>query len=173
MSSGFQSLVRADQTTGLPGEIAFAGPTRSEPWILESAGGTGGTVNTFGFGYTKRNDGTVQVGGTGTFVGIMIRPKDHALIGVGSSALTPSDNIADGIDAQFLGMGEIFATQIHGSGGGVSVGNVITMRVSDGALGDSATSVGVFRAVGRVIREDTSALGQNFILQLTSDAVPA
>ena len=44
-------------TSGLPGEIAFEGPTRAQDWTINSASG-----NTFGFGFTQESDGFVEPG---------------------------------------------------------------------------------------------------------------
>lgn len=85
--------LRAVQTTGLAGEIAREGPLRSAPWILNSSG----TPNIIGHAFTKVADGNAEVGGSGVFVGILSRPKEHALVGVGTSSLTPTNVLGDGI----------------------------------------------------------------------------
>ncbi len=104
-----QSTVRSVQTTGLPGEVAREdGGIRSAPWILNSSG----TPNIIGHAFTKVADGEAQVGGDisggDVFVGIMGRPKEHALVGVGTSSLLPTNVLADGVIATMITRGFLF-----------------------------------------------------------------
>lgn len=138
----FQSApLRNDITTGLPGEIAFDGPTRVASWILNSSG----TPNVFGYAYTKVADGEATVGGTGAFLGIMIRPKERALA---SSGLTPSDVLADANNGDLLDMGFIFvqlsSVSAQAAAGAVGTGLFYVQAtgvVSAGTAGSGETQI--------------------------------
>jgi len=106
---GFQAAdLRQFQTTGLAGEVAREGPLRVAPWILLSTP----EDNVIGLAFTKVADKTAQVGGDisagAAFVGIMIRPKEHALVGSGATTLTATNILADGIVAQMCDMGILY-----------------------------------------------------------------
>lgn len=103
--------LRSDQTTGLPGEVAREGPLRSAPWILNSSG----TPNIIGHAFTKVADGEAEVGGSGVFVGIMGRPKEHALVGVGTSSLTATNTLGDGVVATMITESILFIQLDSGS----------------------------------------------------------
>jgi len=94
----FQSTINTDQAYGIPGELAFEGPLRSEPFILRSASALN---NVFGRAFTRVAQGVAQAGGTGAFVGLLVDPKQHVSYGTaaggtlaGTDAL-PNETIAD------------------------------------------------------------------------------
>lgn len=98
------SPLRAVQTSGLAGEIAREGPLRSAPWILNSSG----TPNIIGYAFTKVSDGNAEVGGSGEFVGILSQPKEHSLVGVGTSSLIATNVLGDGVVGDMISMGIMF-----------------------------------------------------------------
>lgn len=165
-----QSVVRAEQTTGLPGEFAREGPTRAAPWILLSTPES----NVFGHAFTQVSDGNAQVGGDISggvpFVGIMGRPKEHALVGVGTSSLTATDVLADGIVAQMISMGIIYV-QLVDDGGQAVAGDVGTALFFDDTTGAiSAGTAGGGQSVipnAQIVLEDVAVDGLA-IIQLTN-----
>ncbi len=156
MTPPFQpSPLRQVQTTGLPGEVAREGPTRAGAWILNS----GGQANVVGFAFHKVADREAEVGGTGEFVGILGRPKEHALVGVGASALTPTDILADGIVGNMITMGILFL-QLDGTGAAGTVGtgvysNDVTGSIAAGAAGAGETQI----PNASIVLEDVAAGG--------------
>jgi len=125
----FQSVVRQFQTTGLPGEYARDSPRIALPWILNSSG----TDQVIGNAFTYSSDGIATTGGTGVFLGILMSPKEHALIGDGSSALLPSDIIADDIVGTLATTAFVFVTisAINNDG---EVGTAVAYNTTTGAI---------------------------------------
>ena len=103
----FQSTVRADQTAGIIGEFAEGGPIRAFRKILAS---TAATNNVFGraFSLTASSDDTVAAGGTGAFAGIMVNPKEHALLGTSTGTLEGSLQLPNSVGATLADMGIIY-----------------------------------------------------------------
>lgn len=96
----FQKKVEHDIAWGIPGEIALAGAVRAEPFQLAAVfNGVAGQPGPYGRAVT-RNDNvsegdatatghyqTGEIGGTGTFIGLLHAPKsDIAFAYVGSDA---------------------------------------------------------------------------------------
>ena len=134
------SPLRAVQTTGLAGEVAReSGAFRSDPWILNSSG----TPNVIGYAYHKVADGEAEVGGgdTGVFVGILTQPKEHALVGSGSSNLTASNVLADGLVGSLVTMGILYI-QLDGSGAAGTVGASLYSTDATGAIGVGTAGAG-------------------------------
>ena len=139
---GFQAApLRSDQTTGLPGEVAREGPLRAAPWILNSS-----APNIIGHAFTKVADGEAQVGGDisggDVFLGILGRPKEHALLGVGTSSLTPTDVLGNGIVGTLISKAILFiklddasAQSVAGAVGTALFFNDTTGIISAGTAG--------------------------------------
>lgn len=109
----FQTSIRAKMGAGLPGELAFEGPLRATPAILDS---TTPANNVFGRFFTDR--GTVQAdpaassisaqaGGTGAPIGFLANPKEHVL--AESQGFNPTNALPNGVVASFVSMGYLFA----------------------------------------------------------------
>lgn len=162
----FQSNVRQFQTTGIQGEIAREGPIRVAPWNLDPAGANA-NPNTVGFAFTKQADGDAVVGGdAGIFVGILMQPKEHALVGVGTTPLNPTLDLADGVVGSLLTMGIIFvdATVIESG----TVGSDVFYDDLTGAIGLGTAGIGETPiANAKVVLEDIAAVGLA-IIELTS-----
>ncbi len=152
------SPLRAVQTTGLPGEVARDGPNRSAPWILNSS-----APNIIGHAFTKVADGQAQVGGDisagAVFVGIMGRPKEHALVGVGTSSLTATDVVGDGAVATMITTGILFI-QLSGVSAQAAAGAVGTPLFFVDATGlISAGTAGAGESVipnAKIVLEDVA-----------------
>lgn len=112
---GFQQTVNINEAFGVIGELVFDGPIRSAPHILNSSG----TPNYVGYAYTNVSSaqsgtnsvqavaGVAQVGGTGTFAGILVGPKEQALAGTTGNTLGASLAVADYTIGELLTMGFI------------------------------------------------------------------
>lgn len=131
--------LRADQTTGVSGEFYGDAPKRVEPWILDSSG----TPQIFGYAFHKLSDGVAEVGGgdTGVFLGILVKPKEHALVGTGASALTPVNFLADDVSGDLCKFGTLYV-QLDGSGDAGTVGAVLHSTDATGAIGAGAAGAG-------------------------------
>lgn len=124
--------------SGIPGEIAFDGPTRALAALINS---TTVTDNVFGraFTYADKSVETVQVGGTGTFAGIMIAPKSHAI---------DFDYALNGTSGEFLFMGEVYV-QLSTTGG--VIGDLVWYDNTTGALGHGTAGTGQTQIANAVI----------------------
>lgn len=107
--------------SGVIGELSHWGPTRATAAVLSS---TDETKNLFGRAYTY-NDETVesvQVGGTGSFAGIMIQPKTYRV----------SESYArNGTQGEFLTMGEIY---VEITAGVKKINAPVVYSTTDGSL---------------------------------------
>lgn len=107
----FQTSVDSRIPNGIPGELAFHGPLRAAPGVLNSAAPAN---NVFGRAFTIEEnpdqvlrEGTrVQAGGTGVFYGLMSNPKEHVLLS--GTAFTPEFSLPNGHVASFVTMGQIY-----------------------------------------------------------------
>lgn len=158
-----QSTVRAVQTTGLAGEIAREGPLRAAPWILNSSG----QANVIGFAYHKVSDQNAEVGGTGEFVGILGQPKEQALVGIGASALTPTNSLADGVVGKMVSMGIIYV-QLDGTGAAGAVGTALYSNDTTGSIAAGTPGAGETAIPNAVIVLEDVADDGLAIVQLTN-----
>ena len=107
--------------SGIPGEIAFHGPTRARSAVIDSANEAD---NKFGRAYTLKDGAPeagvyVQAGGDGHFAGIMINPKAYAL-----------DKGLNGTQGEFLDMGEVY---VELEAEGAKIGDKVYFK-ADGSL---------------------------------------
>lgn len=98
------NTARNQLLSGIPGNLAFDGPTRVQTAILDSSSAA---LNVFGNAFTVKNSAneTVQAGGAGVFAGLMINPKTYAL----DSATVDNNTVAE-----FALMGEVYAKMASG-----------------------------------------------------------
>ena len=82
--------------TAIVGTLAFDGPTRAVPLILDSANEAN---NVFGRAFTYKTEDTAQAGGAGAFAGIMTNPHAYAI---------DQTTAKNGTAGEFLHMGEVF-----------------------------------------------------------------
>lgn len=82
--------------TAVIGTLAFDGPQRAVPLVLDS---TDADDNVFGRAFTYKTENTAQAGGAGTFAGIMANPHAYAIDQVTAK---------NGTAGEFLHMGELF-----------------------------------------------------------------
>lgn len=136
--SQFQQAVNIYNPPGIPGGLAFAGPTRTKAVNIASSG----VPNNFGYFYTLSaaadanpsgaapNGETAQVGGTGAFGGFLVNPKENALYGSSSNPLAASNAIPDNSIGELLTMGMMWVTLP----GPANPGDLVTYDPATGAL---------------------------------------
>lgn len=128
----FQTSVQPQQGAGLPGEMAFWGPLRATPAMLESANAAN---NVFGRWFTIAEVPTVsveeglraQAGGTGAPLGLLANPKEHV------SAVEGYDYtyaLPNGVIAGFAKMGEYFVRLTNAA----QPGNDVVYNTTTGVL---------------------------------------
>lgn len=130
----FQNTVNWDMASGVPGEIAFDGPTRAEPGILNSADAAN---NVFGrvFSESPAAPGVWRAGYTDAALdarfAIMISPKEHVSYGTAAGGtLAPTLTLPNGVIATFLTMGEVWAI----SAVAADIGDVLIFNNTTGVL---------------------------------------
>lgn len=136
--SQFQQGVNIYNTLGYVGAMAFTGPTRTAAVNVFS----NGTPNKFGNAYTLTsaatseptlaapNGGTVTVGGTGIFAGILFNPKENVLNGVVGNPLGATLVLADNSIAEVMTMGYVFVSLP----GPANVGDLVSYDAATGNL---------------------------------------
>lgn len=140
---GFQQTVNINTALGIVGELAFDGPKRVTPYILNSSG----TPNLVGNAFTVTNNanpdpvqnagvaGTAQVGGTGPFGGILIDPKLYASFGTTAGGpLAPTLVLPDNSIGYLCNMGYVFVNLP----GPANVGDLVTYDPLTGNLNSIA-----------------------------------
>ena len=162
----FQQTVRDDQGSGIVGEFAFDGPQRAFRYNLDSGDAAN---NAFGRAFTLKSgqDVDVEAGGAGVFIGIMVCPKQHALIGDASGTLNPSLVLPNGVDADFATMGQPYVQLANAA----TVGNSVIFNNTTGVLSALSTidsvPAGSTQILGaKVVRCDTAGAGLA-IIELT------
>ena len=135
----FQSTVRANQASGVPGEIAFDGPKRALPAILNSADAAYNIIGATAFTYSTEVAATgggvplarVVAGGLGVFAGILANPKVYASGGTNAGGtLAPTMTLPNGTEAELVQMGEMWVTVP----GAANVGDPVQYNTTTGVL---------------------------------------
>lgn len=142
----FQSTVAAQIGFGVVGELAYEGPLRAQPAILDSttpannifgrgatikAGATGAFVN----GSTTAADPKPLVAaigeGAGVFAGLLVSPKEHALAGTSAGGtLAASLTLPNGVPCNLATEGD-FNVQFAAA---TNPGDSVFVRHTDGVL---------------------------------------
>jgi|LSQX01.1.fsa_nt_gb hypothetical protein len=91
---GIKNTYHKSLTSGVPGQLAYDGPWRSQAVVISSE--TEG--NHYAYAYTRAIDGTYVVGGEGLFGGVLVRPL--------TSAIEPT--LTKGAAGELAQMGPIF-----------------------------------------------------------------
>lgn len=101
MTTG-QNTVAINMAAGVVGEIAYDGPTRAQPGVIDTDGVT--NPNRVGRVFTQgSSDGHCGVGGTGVFYGILANPKVYPLYGTAAGgALAASLDLPRYAAAEFV-----------------------------------------------------------------------
>lgn len=152
----FQSAVRNRIANGIPGELAFDGPLRADPAVVNT---TPETNNVFGRAFTlvtnpdpvAQESTIVQAGGTGVFYGLLSNPKEH--VNMSGSAYTAEFYLRNSRVASFVKMGRIYVDFDIAATPGMQVAfNNTTGALVPIAAGGSAGAGETLIAGAKVIR---------------------
>lgn len=132
----FPGSVTADLAFGVPGELAFDGPYRSQPARINH--GTAADI-VVGRWFTLAADGTARPGGTGAIGGVFINPKSMSSLGTAAGgALAPTLTVPTGVVGEFGYMGA-FVVPVSTA---VAIGQAAFYDTTTGAIGAGAPSAG-------------------------------
>lgn len=126
---GFQSTVRIDQTTGIVGDIAFNGPMRAEPGILNTTTASNNVIGR-AFTHVASSDTQIAAGGTGAFAGILINSKEYTTSGTTNGTLDATTTLPNNTTVSYLTMGYVFVSL----SGAANIGDDVHFVQSTGAL---------------------------------------
>ena len=147
----FQQSVNIYNALGTVGSLAFSGPNRAIGATINSSG----VANLFGNAYTFTTAATAEpsgaapngaickVGGTGTFAGILLSPKENVLTGVTGNPLGASNFLADQSTGELLQMGYCFVNLP----GPANPGDLITYDPLTGNLNSVAPAVSITASI--------------------------
>lgn len=171
----FQTTVNIYNAVGVPGDLAFDGPIRSNTVILSSGSqlNTVGRALTFTDGGANPNpaggspvSGVATVGGTGAFAGILANPKVYATSGGSGGALSPTLNLPNQTQAEAIIMGEMFAVL----GNTANVGDLVYYNTTTGALGSVAPQAQFTASIDVTDTEISPAVAATGTLTMTGNA---
>lgn len=168
----FQSTVINDIRSGLIGEIAYDGPTRATPAMLDSGAGAANNIVGRAFTWEDPEAKTIKAGGAGAtevFAGIMVMPKTYALRGAGGDTLAESLLVPDGVPVEVLDMGEIFVSL---ASDGATIGSLVKYTDATGILDHGTAAAGETQVpnatVARVEPSPTAAGAYLAVVRLTN-----
>jgi len=129
----FQTTVINDIRSGFIGDVAFDGPTRAIPALLDSGAGAANNIIGRAFTYVSRVNGTVAAGGAvADFAGIMVLPKTQSLRGTAAGGtLADSLLLPDGVSVELAQMGEYFVALENATG---NIGDLVAYDTTTGEL---------------------------------------
>lgn len=166
----FPTTVRADIAVGFVGDLAFEGPLKAEPAVLNSADAAN---NVIGRAFSWSADGVAAAGGA-NFIGILANKAEYTTAGTAAGgALAPTTTLRNGEVGDFVRQTPgIFVTLADA----FAVGYYVIYNTTTGALNaiQSGTSVpGGWALVpgGSVVRYG-SASGGLAIIALSDDLTP-
>lgn len=112
----FQSTVNFDYALGLVGELAYDGPKRAEPGILNSADAANNVIGRV-FTMLSSNPNVWRAGNpdnaTNVRFGVLFSPKEYASYGTAAAgSLAPTITLPNNTMAAFLTMGEVWVTSV-------------------------------------------------------------
>ncbi len=125
----FQSTVRFDQGSGVPGEKAYHGPHRAEPGILEVAGTIGFVVSE-----NPAKPGFWSPGTQANAVrfGVLSTPKQFAARGTqAGGTLAPTLVLPANSEAEITSMGQLFVLATNAD---ATVGDLVYFASATGAI---------------------------------------
>lgn len=128
--AGFQTAVNLTQAYGVPGEFAYDGPHRSNPWEIISSpqlNKIGATAYTVLTPMTDTNAGVAVAGGTGSFAGILANPKVYANP---TGSLGATMTLPDNTIAELVTMGQMLCTLTNAA----NPGDLVVFDNTTGAL---------------------------------------
>lgn len=162
----FQKTIQDDLGSLVVGEIAFGGPTRAEPKRLES---TAAANNVFGRAFqqsaTVDDEVTADLGSIGVFAGILVNPKEHALLGTSvGGTLAPTLTLPNGTEVSMLKEGTVPVLLVSAA----NIGDILFFDFTTGEI--QAEAPGTATPVGTapipnasVVRNSIAAPGAAYI----------
>jgi hypothetical protein len=120
-----QTLVNFGLPVGIPGEVAYDITPHVQKRLINSSG----QANVFGYAYTETAAGA-QVGGTGQFAGILIRPKEHSSAGGTTGPLSTTFSLPDSTYAELGRFGAFFVA----APAAAAIGDQVLFDNTTGAL---------------------------------------
>ena len=120
--------IPAGMISGVPGEVAFDGPTRATTAVVDSDA----VPFVIGYAATYKDEAveSVQAGGAGLFAGIIIHPKAYAI---------ESTTLREGSQCELLTMGEVY---VQLATTGATIGDLVYFTNATGALGHGTAGAG-------------------------------
>jgi hypothetical protein len=127
--TGFQSTVSLSMGAGVIGELFNDGPRRCQTATIVSGSAAN---NVFGRGFSYASNFTAQAGNGGArgFAGILVGPKEQALLGDTNGTLDPSLTLPNNIQAEFLTMGSVWVAL----GAAANIGDYVFYNNTTGVL---------------------------------------
>jgi hypothetical protein len=160
----FQSTVRAQQASGIVGQVFAENPTRAFPVILDSADAANNVIGRV-FSHIATEDLKVEAGGT-DFAGILVNTLIYANKGSAGDSLAPTLTLANEAVAECLDMGMIFVA----SASAAAINDNVYYNPLTGEIGTGAAPFGAYTEQvpnAKVVRQNTSGAGL-CIIQLTN-----
>lgn len=125
----FQSTVSLAQGFGVPGELFTDAPYQATAYTIYTSASA--AYNIIGATCcTITSQGFVEAGGTGTFAGFLVDPKDQALFGASSVPLNPTLTVNNYSVVECLTMGVIIVTLPASA----AIGDYVVYNTTTGAI---------------------------------------
>lgn len=167
----FQSVVRKNAAFGVPGEIRFDGPLRSQPWtIAPTAQAADCLVGRF---FTVNSNLQAVPGGdlaTNVMAGILVDPKTYASHGTSSGgSLAPTLQVLPGTVGAFVTMGFVAARCATPA----SLGDLVHYDKNTGMIGafaDGVPPTGDYEPIPNAVvdRVDGVMAGGMIVIRITN-----
>lgn len=168
----FPTTVRADIAVGFVGDLAFEGPLKAEPAVLDSADAAD---NVIGRAFTGTGtDGEARAGGTGYFVGILANKAEYTTAGTAAGgALAPTTTLRNGEVGDFVRQcAGIFVTLADAFAPGYYVIYNATTGVLNSIPQGTAVPGGWALVPGGSVVRYSSASGGLAVIALSDDLPP-
>ena len=139
-----QTSVNTKMANGVVGEIFDNTPLVVDSYLLDGNG-------TVGYALTVSGAGTVEIGGSGAFAGILCNPKQYA-----TDTLADTNTVLDGAQVSVMKKGRVWVDL----GGTASVGSGVYFVDATGALGAGTATTGQTQIAGaEVVLYDATSNG--------------
>lgn len=157
-----QKTIRAEQATGVVGEVALSGAIRAQGGMITSSNEGANNVIGRALTHVAGQDEVFTVGGTGAFAGILASPKQYVKNGLQATMQVPDNTI---VEAVYFTTG-LFVELANAA----NIGDQVEFSQTDGKLQangtGSATSGYTLLPNSKVVRNNLTAPGLA-IIELT------
>lgn len=157
----FQKEVRINQALGQPGEFYDATPRRVTACKLE---GIDSTKAAIGRVFTLDASGKPQLGGEGTFAGILCHPKSYARLGLDAKTA-----IAQGSNGELADMGRLIVL----STAVAKPGDAVQYNIATGEIAGAASGAGKAPVPGAIFALFDVEAGGLAVIQMNGAAIQA